>query len=119
MEAKMYVRKERFDDLARAQARIRALEAGAVAGLVDVAAGWLIPRGPVTTVEALTAAVAALAVGFAAGWLMRSRWAMLLTPTVSKNYVVFENSGHTPPFDEPGRFAVLIGDVRIAAERSP
>ena len=43
-------------------------------------AGWLIPRGPVTTVETLTAVVALLAVGVASGWLLRSRWAMLIAP---------------------------------------
>ncbi|TCC08504.1 alpha/beta fold hydrolase [Kribbella soli] len=81
-EAKMHVRKEGFDNLSPAQTRTRALEAGAVAGMAGVVAGWLIPRGPVTTVEALITVVAALAVGFAAGWLMRSRWAMLLAPAV-------------------------------------
>ena len=45
-------------------------------------AGWLVPRGPVTTVEAIFTLVAALVLGFAAGWLMRSRWALLLTPAV-------------------------------------
>jgi len=82
MEAKMYVRKERFDNLAADQRRIRALEAGAVAGLAGVVSGWLIPRGSVRTVAALIPVVWALAVGFGAGWLMRSRWAMLLAPVV-------------------------------------
>jgi pimeloyl-ACP methyl ester carboxylesterase len=36
----------------------------------------------------------------------------------SKQYIVFENSGHTPPFDEPGHFAELMGDVQGTAERS-
>jgi pimeloyl-ACP methyl ester carboxylesterase len=48
--------------------------------VLGAVAGWLTPRGPVTTVEALTAVVAALAVGVASGWLMRSRWAMLIAP---------------------------------------
>ncbi len=29
----------------------------------------------------------------------------------SKEYVYFDNSGHTPPYDEPGRFAGLMDDV--------
>jgi pimeloyl-ACP methyl ester carboxylesterase len=33
----------------------------------------------------------------------------------SKKYVTFEHSGHTPPYDEPGRFAELMSDVRSAA----
>jgi hypothetical protein len=36
-------------------------------------AGWLIPRGPVTTLEAVIALLTAPGVGLAAGWLMRSR----------------------------------------------
>ena len=45
-------------------------------------AGWWTPRGPVTTLQALTAIGASLAVGALGGWLMRSRWAMLLTPVL-------------------------------------
>ena len=33
----------------------------------------------------------------------------------SKNYVTFAHSGHTPPYDEPGRFAELMSDVRSSA----
>ena len=32
----------------------------------------------------------------------------------SKDYVVFDRSGHTPPYDEPGRFADLMSDVVAA-----
>ena len=45
-------------------------------------AGWWTPRGPITTLQALTAIAASLAVGALGGWLMRSRWAMLLTPVI-------------------------------------
>ena len=84
----MHVRVERFDSLVRASRRTRTLGAGAVAGTAAVVAGWLVPRGPVTTGEALTALLAAVGVGLAAGWMMRSRWAMLLAPAVFM--VVFE-----------------------------
>ena len=43
-------------------------------------AAWWMPRGPLTTGEALGSMVISLAVGVAAGLLLRSRWAMLLTP---------------------------------------
>ncbi|MGZ8769356.1 alpha/beta fold hydrolase, partial [Aeromicrobium sp.] len=76
----MHVRQERFDHVAAARTRTRALVAVAVAGVAGAVSGWLIPRGPVTTGETLSAVVAALAVGFATGWLMRSRWAMLIAP---------------------------------------
>ena len=45
-------------------------------------AGWWTPRGPITTLHALTAIAGSLAVGALGGWLMRSRWAMLLTPVL-------------------------------------
>ncbi len=59
-----------------------------LAGSVIVAAGWGLlagwwtPRGPVTTVEALTAIAVSVAIGCLVGWWMRSRWAMLLTPVI-------------------------------------
>ena len=43
-------------------------------------AGWLIPRGPVTTAEAVTALLVAVLVGAVTGWWIRSRWAMVLAP---------------------------------------
>ena len=47
-----------------------------------VLAGWWTPRGPITTVEALSATGVSLTVGIVGGWLMRSRWAMLATPVI-------------------------------------
>jgi pimeloyl-ACP methyl ester carboxylesterase len=35
-----------------------------------------------------------------------------------KNWVVFENSGHTPPYDEPGHFADFMTDVLHAGGHS-
>jgi pimeloyl-ACP methyl ester carboxylesterase len=47
------------------------------------------------------------------------QWFELLSAP-SKKYVVFENSGHTPPSDEPGHFAEFMEDVlRTTGERSP
>lgn len=34
----------------------------------------------------------------------------------SKEYVVDDHSGHTPPYDEPGRFANFMNDVLRATE---
>jgi hypothetical protein len=50
-----------------------------VAGL---AAGLVMPRGPVTTLQALAATVTAFPVGFPAGWVTRSRWTIVLAPIV-------------------------------------
>jgi proline iminopeptidase len=45
-------------------------------------AGWWMPRGPVTTGQALAVMAIGLAVGAGAGLLLRSRWALLVTPLV-------------------------------------
>jgi pimeloyl-ACP methyl ester carboxylesterase len=37
----------------------------------------------------------------------------------SKEYLVFDKSGHTPPYDEPGRFADLMAKVASATEVGP
>jgi pimeloyl-ACP methyl ester carboxylesterase len=58
-----------------------ALALGGAAGY-GVLAGWWTPRGPITTVEGLSAMALGLAVGFAAGLVLRSRWAMVVTPAV-------------------------------------
>jgi len=51
-------------------------------------AGWLIPRGPVTTPQALSSVALALVVGVAVGYLTGSRWSMLVAPLVYQ--LVFE-----------------------------
>ena len=56
-------------------------------------AGWWTPRGPITTVQAVTAIGVSLAVGALGGWWLRSRWAMLLTPVLFA--AVFELSRAT------------------------
>lgn len=51
-----------------------------IALLWGLVAAWWMPRGPLTTSEALGSMFSSLTVGVAAGLLMRSRWAMVLTP---------------------------------------
>ncbi len=58
----------------------RWLVAVSPAAAAALLAGWLIPRGPVTTAQGVTALIAAVLVGAAAGWWSRSRWAMMLAP---------------------------------------
>jgi pimeloyl-ACP methyl ester carboxylesterase len=57
-------------------------------GFAGAVAGWLLPRGPVTTTEAIVALVTALAVGVGVGWLTRTRWILLTAPVAF--IVVFE-----------------------------
>src|SRR5664280_110791 len=45
-------------------------------------AGWWTPRGPISTVQALSAIGVSLAVWVFGGWWMRNRWAMLAMPVV-------------------------------------
>lgn len=65
------------------------LAAAAVVGAGwGAVAGWWTPRGPLTTGQAIWSIVLSLGVGALAGLLMRSRWAMLVTPVTFA--VVFE-----------------------------
>jgi proline iminopeptidase len=68
--------------------RIGLVVAAVLAAGTGLTSALLIPRGPVTTPQALTSMVAALLIGVAAGLVMGSRWSMLVTPAVS--VVVFE-----------------------------
>ena len=100
----MHVRSEPFDNLAVARTRTRAVAAGGAAGVFGAVAGWMIPRGPVSAAGPET--------------LARQWFEFVAAP--SKEYVVFENSGHSPPPDEPGRFADFMADViRNTSERYP
>lgn len=57
-------------------------------GFAGAPAGWLLPRGPVTTAEAVATLLIGLGVGVGAGWLTRTRWVLLLAPVAF--VVVFE-----------------------------
>src|SRR5690606_41587216 len=68
-----------------------------LAALSGVVAGLALPRGPVTTGQALALLVGGLAVGGAAGALLRSRWALLLVPRSEERRVGKEcRSGWEP-----------------------
>ena len=58
----------------------RLVAAAGVAALSGLAVGLAMPRGPVTSGQALALLVVSVLVGFVAGWLMRSRWAMVVAP---------------------------------------
>lgn len=59
-----------------------------VAALSGLLASVFMPRGPVTTVQAVSLVAGTLAVGVLGGYLLRSRWALLLLPAV--HLAVFE-----------------------------
>ena len=92
-----------------------ALTAG-VAALSGVLTALVMPRGPVTTAQAFVVLGASLALGIVAGLVMRSRWALLVTPLL---YAVALESGRfgavgptvdLPRFDNAyGILALLLG----------
>jgi pimeloyl-ACP methyl ester carboxylesterase len=78
-------------------------------------AGWWIPRGPLTTAEALSTMGIGLTVGVVAGFVLRSRWAMLAAPTVAAAVFELARLGtdgptvdgiHASPY---GIFALVVG----------
>jgi hypothetical protein len=82
---------------ARSPSAIQRLLSGGSAGLAvgaalaagwELLSGWMMPRGPLTTGEALATMAVSLVIGIAARASMRSGWAMLVAPVVS--VVVFE-----------------------------
>lgn len=62
--------------------RVGAAATVAAAALYGLGAGMWTPRGPVTTSQALFAIAISLLVGCLAGFALRSRWAMVLAPSV-------------------------------------
>lgn len=56
--------------------RLGAAVAAGLAATWGLLAGWWMPRGPLTTGQALASLALSLAVGCAAGFVSRSRWAM-------------------------------------------
>jgi hypothetical protein len=68
--------------------RVRAALAIGVPALSGLAAGLVMPRGPVVAAHALLLLVSGVAVGTAAGYALRSRWAMMLAPAA--HLLVFE-----------------------------
>ena len=62
--------------------RVGAVVAFWVAALAALLSSWWMPRGPLSTGQALGAMVLGTSVGAVAGVAMRSRWAMLLAPIV-------------------------------------
>jgi proline iminopeptidase len=79
---------ELAESLAQSRTIYRWLSVVAVAGLSGLGIGLVMPRGPVTSGQALGLLVLSVLVGFVAGFVMRSRWAMLLAPVAQ--IVVFE-----------------------------
>jgi proline iminopeptidase len=76
------------ESLTRSRVLYRWLLVLAVAGLSGLGIGLAMPRGPVTSGQALALLLVSVLVGFVGGFVMRSRWAMLVAPVAQ--IVVFE-----------------------------
>ena len=73
-----------------------------------LASAWLVPRGPVTTTEALVTMAVALVVGLVVGAATGSRWMLLLAPVAF--VAVFEVArmgAWGPTVDAPGSLGIL------------
>ena len=78
---------------------------------------WAMPRGPITSVQALLVVTGGLVVGVIAGLVMRSRWALLIAPVTSVAVLeVALRVGHSLVFDPP-RFDMTYGIVAIVLGR--
>ena len=105
----MHVRAHHLTPKGPSSATGRSAAGVPLTGFAGAVAGWLLPRGPMTTAETVGALVTALAVGAGAGWLTRARWILLVAPDTFM--AVFE-----PPYAEPGHFADLTTKVVAATE---
>ena len=86
---------------------------GALWGL---AAGWWTPRGPLTTSTALWSIAISLAVGGAGGLVLRSRWAMLLTPVAFVTAFELARAGVDGPMVD-GIHASFYGAIALVTGR--
>ncbi|MGS0686799.1 alpha/beta fold hydrolase [Nakamurella sp. GG22] len=97
--------------------RLGVVAAIALAAAFGLLSGWLIPRGPVTGLHAVTAMVAAFGVGAFAGFVMRSRWAMLLAPAVFVAVFELVRFGAAGPTVDALDLTNLLGVVIAAVGR--
>lgn len=82
---------------------------GLVAGL------WM-PRGPLTTAEAIRSIVISLVVGCLAGLILRSRWAILLTPVTFVAMLELSRVGVEGPMVD-GIHASMYGAIALITGR--
>ena len=95
----------------RARPMIRVSAVVGIAGLSGLLIGLVMPRGPVTSGQALALLEVAIVVGFTSGLLLRSRWALLLAPAVQIGVFELVRLGASGPtvdgISTDGMFGVL------------
>lgn len=87
------------------------------AGVLSVTAAWLLPRGPVTTPQALALLAGALVVGGLAGWLVRSRWSLAIGPLVFVAVYELRWLGVDGPMTDAPSFDSVLGPLVVALGR--
>ncbi len=88
-----------------------------VSVLAGLANAWLMPRGPVTTAEALASMAAAALVGLAAGLVMGSRWSMLIAPLAFAGTFELARMGVQGPTVDAIHLGSTYGIIAFAAGR--
>lgn len=93
-----------------------AVAAGAAA-ITGLLAATIMPRGPITSTQALWLLVAGLATGALAGLAMRSRWAMVLAPIANVLAFEFGRRGTDGPTVDGLHFDTTFGILAIVLSR--
>lgn len=91
--------------------------ASVVSGLAGVVVGLWMPRGPVTTAQALGSLVLGLVAGAGAGYALRTRWSMLAAPLALVVGVELARLGVEGPSVDPPRFDSIYGVVALVTGR--
>ncbi|MGD9739805.1 MAG: hypothetical protein AB7U48_10450, partial [Bauldia sp.] len=93
------------------------LVAAAIAAVFGLASGWLTPRGPTTSLEALLTMAGGAIVGFAAGAFRRSRWSLLLAPAAFVVALEVARLGAVGPTVDGLRLGSLFGIIALVLGR--
>lgn len=91
--------------------------AGALAAAVGVLGAWLVPRGPVTTTEALITMAVGLAVGVAGGMLTGSRWSLFIAPVAIVAAFELARIGVTGPTVDGVHVDGMLGIIAFVVGR--
>ncbi len=98
--------------------RLKRLAAGAVAvGGAAVVTGLIMPRGPVTTLDAIVTLAAGLGIGLVAGYAWRSRWALLASPALFALVYELVRLGESGPTVDRITLASTYGIVAFVSGR--
>jgi pimeloyl-ACP methyl ester carboxylesterase len=78
---------------------------------------WLMPRGPITTTQALTSMAGALVLGIIAGLVLGSRWSMLVAPVAFTVFFEVARLGVSGPTVDEIRLGSIYGIFAFALGR--